>query len=79
MSNEILNGKVIKVTEDGNWNDFKKFIVDIENDKSEVASLNFLARGNFKKAVGDNIQYEIKNPIYKSAKLYYKPFNTNTI
>tara|TARA_R110000803_G_scaffold122082_1_gene190107 strand:- start:3924 stop:4163 length:240 start_codon:yes stop_codon:yes gene_type:complete len=79
MKNEILTGEIISVTPDGNWTDFNKYKVSIKNENQEVGEFNFLARSEFKKQVGETIEYEIKNPTYNSAKLHYKPFNTNTI
>mgnify|MGYP000495117639 CR=1 FL=1 len=79
MENQIYKGDITEILPDGKWNDFNKYKVKIKNEQQEVGEFNFLAKGNFKKAVGETIEYEIKNPTYKSAKLHYKPFNTNTI
>jgi len=75
MENQIYKGEVAAVAPDGKWTEFNKFKVSIINEDKEVGEFNFLARGEFKKVVGDVIEYEIKNPTYNSAKLHYKPFN----
>ena len=75
MENQIYKGEVTAVAPDGKWTEFNKFKVSIINEDKEVGEFNFLARGEFKKVVGDEIEYEIKNPTYNSAKLHYKPFN----
>tara|TARA_R110000787_G_scaffold232542_2_gene339661 strand:- start:122 stop:352 length:231 start_codon:yes stop_codon:yes gene_type:complete len=75
MENQILKGKVTKVVSDGKWTDFNKFKVEIENSNKELGEFNFLARGEFKKQIGDDIEFIIKNEMYKSAKIYYKPLD----
>lgn len=73
--NQIYKGKITNIVPDGKWTEFNKFKVSIENEDKEIGEFNFLSRGLFKKAIGDNVEYEIKNPTYNSAKLHYKPFN----
>jgi len=46
---------------------FNKFQVSLEN--GDI--LNFLAKGDFKKGVGDLMDYEITNEQYNSAKIVY--------
>lgn len=71
----IKKGKVLEVTPNGSWSEFNKYIVKIENNDFEVGDFNFLAKGEFKKKVGESIEFEIKNNQYRTAKIYYNANN----
>ena len=60
--------KVTVITEAGDWNGMQKYKVSLANGKQ----LTFLAKGNFKANVGDNINYQITNEQYQTAKLLGK-------
>ena len=48
---------------------FNKYKVAFDDGKA----FQFLARGEFKKQVGDTVQYTVTNEEYKTAKLEYNP------
>ncbi len=64
--------KVKGIVQDGQWNGMNKFKVDLANGKQ----LTFFAKGEFKGAVGEDINYEITNAQYNNAKLVYAQQNT---
>lgn len=59
---------VKNVTQVGEWNGMNKQKVTLANGKE----LTFLSKGDFKASVGDNINYEITNAQYSTAKLLGK-------
>lgn len=59
---------VKNVTQVGEWNGMNKQKVTLANGKE----LTFLSKGDFKAAIGDNINYEITNAQYSTAKLLGK-------
>ena len=48
---------------------FNKYQVTFDDGKT----FQFLARGEFKKQVGDTVEYTVTNEEYKTAKLVYNP------
>lgn len=59
---------VKNVTQVGEWNGMNKQKVTLANGKE----LTFLSKGDFKASIGDNINYEITNAQYSTAKLLGK-------
>jgi len=58
-------GQIKYIDSAGKWNDMDKFKVTF----ADGSVYSFLARGNFKANVGEEITYEVTNQQYGSAKL----------
>ena len=69
----MKNGKITSIEPKGPWNNgeqtFQRYQVCFDNGDNPV----FLAIGEFKKNVGDVVQYKIKDAKYNTAKLVYTP------
>ena len=69
-----MKGKIKFIQEKGEWSNssgtFNKYQVQFDDGKS----YQFLAKGQFKKQIGDLVEYEVTNQQYGTAKLLY---NTN--
>ena len=63
-----------KGTYSNGHNQFNKFQVSFKN--GDIC--NFLAKGEFKKAIGDLCDYEITNEEYNSAKVIYPKIETSS-
>ena len=63
-----------KGTYSNGHNEFNKFQVSFKN--GDIC--NFLAKGEFKKAIGDLCDYEITNEEYNSAKVIYPKIETSS-
>ena len=61
-------------TSSNGHNEFNKFQVSFKN--GDIC--NFLAKGEFKKAIGDLCDYEITNEEYNSAKVIYPKIETSS-
>ena len=68
-----MKGKIKYIQEKGEWSNssgtFNKYQVQFDDGQS----FQFLAKGEFKRKVGDNVEYEITNKQYGTAKLIYPP------
>ena len=68
-----MKGKIKFIQEKGEWSNssgtFNKYQVTFDDGKS----YQFLAKGQFKKNIGDLIDYEVTNEQYGTAKLVYTP------
>ena len=66
-----MKGKIKFIQEKGEWSNssgtFNKFQVTFDDGKS----YQFLAKGQFKKQIGDLVEYEVTNQQYGTAKLIY--------
>ena len=66
-----MKGKIKFIQEKGEWSNssgtFNKFQVQFDDGKS----YQFLAKGQFKKQIGDLVEYEVTNQQYGTAKLVY--------
>ena len=66
-----MKGKIKFIQENGQWSNssgmFNKYQVTFADDQS----YQFLAKGTFKKQVGDEVEYEVTNQQYRTAKLVY--------
>lgn len=66
-----MKGKIKFIQEKGEWSNssgtFNKFQVQFDDGQS----YQFLAKGQFKKQVGDLVEYEVTNKQYGTAKLVY--------
>jgi len=66
-----MKGKIKFIQEKGEWSNssgtFNKFQVTFDDGQS----YQFLAKGQFKKQVGDLVEYEVTNKQYSTAKLVY--------
>ena len=66
-----MKSKITHVESKGTWSNtsgsFNKFQVSLANGNS----YSFLAKGEFKKKVGEEIEYEITNEKYGTAKIIY--------
>ncbi len=66
-----MKGKIKFIQEKGEWSNssgtFNKFQVTFDDGQS----YQFLAKGQFKKQVGDLVEYEVTNKQYGTAKLVY--------
>ncbi len=72
-----MKGKIKFIQEKGEWSNssgtFNKYQVQFDDGKI----FQFLAKGPFKKEVGQEVEYEITNQQYGTAKLIYtKPQHT---
>jgi hypothetical protein len=61
----MKTGKVTSIVGDGTYKDLNKWKVNIDNGDS----LTFFSKQEFKKEVGDTINYDITNEKYKIGKL----------
>jgi hypothetical protein len=61
----MKQGKVTNVIADGQYKDLNKYKVTIDDNKT----LTFFAKAEFKKSVGDSLNYEITNEKYNVGKL----------
>lgn len=61
----MKTGKVTSIKSDGTYKDLNKWKVNIDNGDS----LTFFSKQNFRKEVGDTINYEITNEKYNIGKL----------
>lgn len=61
----MRTGKVREVRPNGQWNGMNKYQVTLEDN----SSWTFFAKAEFKKAVGDEIKFEVTNAEYGNAKL----------
>ena len=68
-----MKGKIKFIQEKGEWSNssgtFNKYEVMFDDGQKFL----FLAKGSFKKEVGQEVEYEITNQQYGTAKLLYKP------
>ena len=66
-----MKGKIKFIQEKGEWSNssgtFNKFQVTFDDGQS----YQFLAKGDFKRNVGDLVEYEVTNKQYGTAKLVY--------
>ncbi len=66
-----MKGKIKFIQEKGEWSNssgtFNKYQVQFDDGKS----YQFLAKGDFKRKVGDFVEYEVTNQQYGTAKLIY--------
>ncbi len=66
-----MKGKIKFIQEKGEWSNssgtFNKFQVTFDDGQS----FQFLAKGDFKRKIGDECEYEITNKQYGTAKLVY--------
>ena len=66
-----MKGKIKFIQEKGEWSNssgtFNKYQVQFDDGQS----FQFLAKGQFKKQIGDLVEYEITNQQYGTAKLIY--------
>lgn len=74
-----MKSKITHIQPKGTWSNtsgtFNKYQVSLANGNS----YSFLAKGEFKKKVGEEIEYEITNKEYNTAKIVYpKPQNSYT-
>lgn len=58
-------GQIKYIDPAGKWNDFDKYRVSF----ADGTQYSFLAKGNFKADIGEEITYEVTNEQYRSAKL----------
>jgi len=72
-----MKGKIKFIQEKGEWSNssgtFNKFQVTFDDGQS----YQFLAKGSFKKEVGQDVEYEITNKQYGTAKLVYTQQQTS--
>ena len=61
----MKTGKITSITGDGTYKDLNKWKVNIDNGDS----LTFFSKKEFKKEVGDTINYDITNEKYNIGKL----------
>jgi hypothetical protein len=71
-----MKSKITHIDPKGTWSNtsgtFNKYQVSLANGNS----YSFLARGEFKKKIGQEIEYEVTNEQYNTAKIVYpKPQN----
>lgn len=68
----MKTSKITHIENKGTWSNgqktFNRFQVNFANGDNPI----FLATGDFKKAVGDEVQYQIKDEKYNTAKLVYQ-------
>ena len=68
-----MKGKIKFIQEKGEWSNssgtFNKFQVQFDDGQS----YQFLAKGQFKKQIGDLVEYEVTNKQYGTARLTYTP------
>jgi len=68
-----MKGKITHISPRGEYSNasgvFNKYQVRFDDGKE----YNFLAKGDFKKSVGDLVDYNVTNEEYKTAKLEYNP------
>ncbi len=74
-----MKSKITHIEPKGTWSNtsgtFNKYQVSLANGNS----YGFLAKGEFKKKIGDEIEYQITSEQYSTAKLVYpKPQTSNT-
>ncbi len=69
----MKKGKIKFIQAKGEWSNssgtFNKFQVQFDDGQS----YQFLAKGDFKKEVGQEVEYEVTNQQYGTAKLVYTP------
>ena len=69
----MKKGKITHISPRGEYTNasgtFNKYQVRFDDGQE----LQFLARGEFKKPVGEVVEYEVTNVEYKTAKLVYNP------
>jgi hypothetical protein len=67
----MKQGKIQYIDPIGQWNDMDKYKITF----ADGGQYSFLAKGNFKANIGDEISYEVTNDQYKSAKIIreYRP------
>jgi hypothetical protein len=72
----MKKGKIKFIKEVGEWsngaNTFNKYQVTFDDGQN----YQFLAKGDFKKQIGDLVEYEVTNQQYGTAKLVYIPPKT---
>ena len=75
----MKKGKIKFIQEKGDWSNssgtFNKYSVHFDDGQT----YQFLAKGQFKKQVGDLVEYEVTNEQYGTAKLVYTQPQTNGI
>ncbi len=68
-----MKGKIKFIQEKGEWSNssgtFNKYQVQFDDGQS----YQFLAKGEFKRKIGDEISYTVTNEQYSTAKLDYNP------
>ena len=71
-----MKGKITHITPRGEYTiasgSFNKYQIRFDDGKE----FQFLAKGEFKKSVGDLVDYKVTNEEYKTAKLEYNPLPT---
>lgn len=71
-----MKGKITHISPRGEYSNasgvFNKYQVRFDDGKE----FQFLAKGDFKKSVGDTVEYKVTNEEYKTAKLEYNPLPT---
>ena len=72
----MKRGKIQYIDPIGQWNDMDKYKITF----ADGGQYSFLAKGNFKANIGDEISYEVTNEQYKSAKLVreFRPQNNGS-
>lgn len=69
----MKTSKITHIENKGTWSNgqktFNRFQVSFANGDNPV----FLSTGEFKKGIGDEVQYQIKDEKYNTAKLVYTP------
>jgi len=74
-----MKGKIKFIQENGEWSNssgtFNKFQVQFDDGKT----YQFLAKGQFKKQIGDLVDYEVTNQQYGTAKLVYTQPQANGV
>ena len=72
-----MKSKITHIEPKGTWSNtsgtFNKYQVSLANGNS----YSFLAKGEFKKKVGEEIEYQITNEQYNTAKLVYPKTQTS--
>ena len=68
-----MKGKISHITPRGEYSNasvvFNKYQVRFDDGRE----FQFLAKGDFKKSVGDLVEYKVTNEEYKTARLEYNP------
>ena len=66
-----MKGKIKFIQEKGEWSNSSGTINKFQVTFDDGQSFQFLAKGDFKRKVGDFVEYEITNKQYGTAKLLY--------
>lgn len=65
----MKTGKITAIIPDGNWNNGKQTFNRFKVTLATGEQWNFSAVGEFKKQIGEEIEFEVLNEQYKNAKL----------